>query len=289
MILKKLVIHNLASIPDATIDFEAAPLSNSDVYLISGEVGSGKSTILDAICLALYGDTPRFKRAKNTSKEDVEEDVKAYSPKQILRRGTNECYAQLTFIGNNGTTYEAKWGASRPRTKLSDYHKLNNLDTGIEISKKTDVAEEIAIAVGLDFDQFCRTTMLAQGEFTRFLAGNDNDKADILEKITDSGIFAEIGKKIFENFRKKEDSYKQIRRDIDAIPVMSDDELNTAKTQLAELSEKVKTFAAKKKKVEEKRNWLVDDKGIADKVAEATLKLAEAQAKAESDSINEAA
>ena len=294
MILKKLVIHNLASIPDATIDFEAAPLSNSDVYLISGEVGSGKSTILDAICLALYGDTPRFKRAKNTSKEDVEEDVKAYSPKQILRRGTGSCYARLSFEGNNGTSYEAEWSVARahenPNGKLQNVKRyLRNLGNGNIVERVGEVEKEIAIAVGLDFDQFCRTTMLAQGEFTRFLAGNDNDKADILEKITNSGIFAEIGKKIFENFRKKEDSYKQIRRDIDAIPVMSDDELNTAKTQLAELSEKVKTFAAEKKKVEEKRNWLVDDKGIADIVAEATLKLAEAQANVESDSIKEAA
>ena len=289
MILKKLVIHNLASIPDATIDFEAAPLSNSDVYLISGEVGSGKSTILDAICLALYGDTPRFKRAKKTSTEDVEEDVKAYSPKQILRRGTNECYAQLTFIGNNGTTYEAKWGASRPRTKLSDYHKLTNLDNGNEINKKKEVAEEIAIAVGLDFDQFCRTTMLAQGEFTRFLAGNDNDKADILEKITDSGIFAEIGKKIYNIFSDKQKAYDDIQKEIDNAHVMSEEELAAANAQLVELTEKNKTFAAEREAIEAKRKWLVDDKDIEDKVTEAKSKHAEAQAKAESDSIKAAA
>lgn len=60
MKIRKLTIHNIASIEDAVIDFDSKPLSDCDVFLITGKTGAGKSTILDAVCLALYGDTPRL-------------------------------------------------------------------------------------------------------------------------------------------------------------------------------------------------------------------------------------
>lgn len=186
MRIQKLIIHNIASIEDAEINFEAQPLSNSDVFLITGKTGAGKSTILDAICLALYNDTPRL---SNTSMEGETRDehgtgksIQMDDVRQLMRRNKAEASVTLYFTGNNGVHYESKWSLARARQRVDgtlqdSKWQLTNLDTGIVFDRKREVGNEIANAVGLDFSQFCRTTMLAQGEFTRFLNSKDEEKS----------------------------------------------------------------------------------------------------------------
>lgn len=79
MKLQKLTLKNLASIEDAVIDFENGPLSEESLFLICGETGAGKTTILDAICLALYNDTPRMDRAASERYKDA---TQAFSGKR---------------------------------------------------------------------------------------------------------------------------------------------------------------------------------------------------------------
>ena len=120
MKLQKLTIHNIASIEDATIDFEAQPLANSEVFLITGKTGSGKSTILDAICLALFADTPRLDGTKmQGDTKDGNADVTIKDPRQLMRRNTGEAFVSLTFTGSNGIHYEATWGIARAYKKAT--------------------------------------------------------------------------------------------------------------------------------------------------------------------------
>ena len=202
MKLQKLVIHNIASIEDATIDFEAQPLADSEVFLITGKTGSGKSTILDAICLALFADTPRLDGTKMQGEtKDGEANVTIKDPRQLMRRNTGEAFVSLTFMGSNGVHYEAKWSVARARRMpngniQSKSWQLTNLDTGFTINRDKEINAEIQQAIGLDFSHFCRTTLLAQGEFTRFLNSKDDEKAAILEKITGVDIYSKIGKKV---------------------------------------------------------------------------------------------
>lgn len=114
MKLQKLTIKNLASIEDAVIDFENGPLSEESLFLICGETGAGKTTLLDAICLALYNETPRMERAENEKYRDVgqmfsskKEDVAINDSRQLMRRNTNEAWTELEFIGSNEIPYTA--------------------------------------------------------------------------------------------------------------------------------------------------------------------------------------
>ena len=113
MYLQTLSIHNIASIEDAMIDFQAEPLNDSEVFLITGKTGAGKSTILDAICLALYADTPRLDGTKmQGNTEDGDKTVKVDDPRQLMRRNTGRASVMLTFTGNNGTPYRATWAVA---------------------------------------------------------------------------------------------------------------------------------------------------------------------------------
>ena len=141
MKLQKLTIHNIASIEDATIDFDAQPLTDSEVFLITGKTGAGKSTILDAICLALYADTPRLDATKMQGDTmDGEKTVRIDDPRQLMRRNTGEAFVRLTFVGSNGLHYEATWSVARARNKATGNLKskewqLRNLDTHVSFAE----------------------------------------------------------------------------------------------------------------------------------------------------------
>lgn len=242
MKIRKLTIHNIASIGDATIDFTSAPLNDAALFLITGDTGAGKSIILDSICLALYGSTPRL---EGTSMQgDVSEGknkIKINDPRQLLRRGTGEGWTELEFIGGDGEAYTARWSVARAHTKA--YGKLQaadrlltRLSDGYSLEKKKEIDAEIVRITGLDFEQFCRTTMLAQGEFTRFLNSNDKDKATILEKLTGVDIYSRIGRQIFNATKLAENDYELAKAKLENITLLSDDELSALQARVAELT-----------------------------------------------------
>lgn len=248
MKLLKLTIHNMASVGDATIDFTQSPLSDSEVFLISGKTGAGKSTILDCICLPLYGTAPRFKNTKingATLDGTANDAISVNDPRQILRRNTGEGYAELEFTGNNGIHYIARWGAQRSRKKIEGKLQkknwtLENIDKKVSFTKDADIQQEISDAVGLDFNQFCRTVMLAQGDFTRFLNSNDNDKSEILSKITGTEIYSKIGIKIFERFKEEENIYNTLKLKIEGVSILEEDEITEKKEALSQLEKENK-------------------------------------------------
>lgn len=251
MKLKKLTIHNLASIADAEIDFDAEPLKSSPLFLLCGETGAGKTTILDAICLALYGHTPRYD--DNAKEKSIEVSGLAYNDTlQLVRHGEGEARVKLLFCGNDGVEYEATWGvdaykrttakgaAKGSMNSASEYRVWKSKTTGLttdfaksdgmpgEISvtdpsdptskRKTRVSKPlhatIAAAIGLDFTQFTRTTMLAQGQFTKFMLCEDAEKAEILEKLTDTSRFSALGQRIASVFEEKKQRVSMLASEI---------------------------------------------------------------------------
>ena len=260
MKLKKLELWNIASIEEAQIDFGAAPLSESDVFLISGKTGAGKSTVLDAVCLALYGNTPRF---INTLIEGNQENdnIKLKDPRQILRRNTGEGRVVLEFTGNNGREYQSVWTVRRARGKATGNLQkaewtLRCLDNNTLLKRVGDIQGEISDAVGLDFTQFCRTAMLAQGEFAKFLNSRDDEKAAILERITGTNIYTRIGSMIYEICAEKEYAWKEARSKIEGINLLDDEQVSKIKEEIKALGDEALAKENALKTCEAKIHWL---------------------------------
>ncbi|MCH4183201.1 MAG: AAA family ATPase [Prevotella sp.] len=275
MKLQKLTIHNIASIEDAMIDFESSPLSDSEVFLITGKTGAGKSTILDAICLALFAETPRMENTlMQGDTQDADKTVKINDPRQLMRRNTGEAFARLTFTGSNGVHYEAEWSVARARKKPSGNLQkkvwtLTNLDKQQILSKDHEIEVEIRQAIGLDFNQFCRTTMLAQGEFTRFLNSKDDEKAAILEKITGVDIYSQIGKKVYDITTEKKEAWDKAVQKAGSIHLLTEEELKGLQDELRGLSDRIERNKEEKKTAEKKRDWIVEESSLTQKLKEA--------------------
>lgn len=272
MKFQKLTIHNIASIKDAEINFEETPLSDSDVFLITGKTGSGKSTILDAICLALYNNTPRLASNLMEGKDGSNDnDMKLKDPRQMMRRNTGEAKVKLTFTGNNGKHYEAEWEVHRADQKpdgnlQSKTWKLTDIDAKLTINKDREIEAEIKAAIGLDFKQFTRTTLLAQGEFTKFLNSKDDEKAAILEKITGATEYSEIGKKVFNITKAKESIMEKAQMAIAGIVTLTVDQIQEKNEEIAQLDNQYQTMGQEIESDTKKKNWIEKDNELAKKV-----------------------
>ena len=112
MKFKRLEIKNIASIKHAVVDFDKDPIKSARLFLINGPTGSGKSVIFDSICLALFRTAPRLENLGNRLVEDSMSDdgtMRLSSPISFVRRGVSDASVTLTFEGNNGHIYEARW------------------------------------------------------------------------------------------------------------------------------------------------------------------------------------
>jgi len=210
---------NLASLAgEFEVDFEREPLASSGLFAISGPTGAGKSTLLDALCLALYDATPRLLRARAGNQvPDVGADtVQAHDRRTLLRRGAAEGHAEVDFIGNDGIAYRARWSVRRSYNKASgalqgvnmSLHKLPELaPLG---NTKTETLLEIEKRIGLSFEQFTRSVLLAQNEFSAFLRTDDNERGELLETLTGSAVYSEISRRAFERWRLEQEAMRRL-------------------------------------------------------------------------------
>lgn len=212
MKLKKLHIENVASISSCDIDFEND--IKDGVFLITGETGTGKTTILDAICLALYGRTPRLSNSPASEQYDANSNLlglRTNHCEQLLRHGTKEARVTLSFVGNDGHDYTASWSISLVRHRSVDEEGNPTYGVGQpnqQIKKvgndKTNYAKQVQSLVGVDFNNFCKTVLLAQGDFANFLKTDAKQKSILLESITKDTRFSDVGKMIFTIKSEKE-------------------------------------------------------------------------------------
>lgn len=258
MKLKKLIIKNIASIEDAVLNFDAAPLGDARIFLIGGDTGSGKSTILDAICLALYDDTPRLNQANHKKNDYGNDNISARDTRNLMRHGAKEAMAQLLFEGDDGKMYDAVWSARRTKNFTLDNTKRSLAVDGRPVDKK-EIETVILKAVGLDFKQFCRVTMLAQGQFTQFLKSDENKKAEILEKMTKTERYSEIGKTVFQMCKEAQNAYELEKSKSEGVQLLSEEEKGELVKKLSRDREEVVKCNIANDQFAEKKKWLEDD------------------------------
>lgn len=240
--------ENLASLADPfEIDLTAEPLFGAGLFAITGETGAGKSTLLDAVCLALYGRFPRIvAEGGNEALPDVAGDLlTARDPRSILRRGAALGHAEVDFVGVDGARYRARWQVARARGKAAGRLQkvsrlLHRLAENGEIAttladKVTEVDDEVRRLTDLTFEQFRRTVLLAQGDFDAFLRSDDRDRADLLEKITGTEIYARLSARTFERTRDRRDAVEALRLRRAEIGLLSEEDRAERLTRRAEI------------------------------------------------------
>lgn len=265
MKLLKLEIHNIASIEDAVIDFANGPLAEESRFLIAGPTGSGKSTLLDAICLALFNMTPRL-AIQNSERFSFEnnnnpQEISITDTRNLMRNGSTECWSNVTFIDNNGETLIAKWYCQRAHKKIDgkiqDSKRSIETENGTMLStRSSEINKIIAERIGLTFDQFCRTSMLAQGEFTKFLKANEKEKAEILEKLTGTNIYSEISSKIYEITKEKESKVKELEAKTSGITLLTEEELKQIGETIAKLNTETAALGKREITLTKQLQWL---------------------------------
>lgn len=217
--------ENLASLARPfELNLTTEPLASAGLFAITGETGSGKSTILDALCLALYGEYPRVAISRQENAPDPSgKEISISDGRAILRRGAAGGFAEVDFLGHDGVGYRVRWSVARARGKANGrlqgvQRSLRRLDDDSAVAEGiTAVLNEVETRTDLTFAQFRRTVLLAQGDFDAFLLSEERDRADLLEKVTGTEIYGSISMQVrqgTDQLRREMQALEQRRLDI---------------------------------------------------------------------------
>ncbi|MBH0058837.1 AAA family ATPase [Pseudoalteromonas sp. SWXJZ94C] len=253
-------IHNLASIVDAEIDFTQAPLKDAGLFAITGDTGAGKSTFLDAICLALYTKTARLRGDKGNLIEFNGDSIKLNDARNLLRRGTWEGYAEVDFLGQDKLLYRARYTIARTHKKVTGKlktpeHTLVTLPDETLIADKSQTIKEVESKIGLNFEQFSRAVLLAQHEFAAFLKATGDERAQLLECLTGTDKFSRIGQRVFERNKEIKDKFELLKASLASYTLLSEDELIEKQVTLEELKELIQITKKSLTSTEQDLNW----------------------------------
>ena len=230
-------LKNLNSLKgEWSVSFDEEPLKSSGLFAITGPTGSGKSTILDAIMLALYGETPRLGNISNTS-------ISANGG--IVTLNCRDAMAEVDYEVN-GVKYRSNWSVSYTKSgNVNQPKMILSCLPGDDIiaERKREVVEKNEEVIGLDADQFTKSMLLSQGEFMEFLQANADDRAALLEQITGNWIFREIGKMVYERYSSLNNEIKILESELKGIEIL------TAK-EIANLGKKIKKLEREAKSVQ---------------------------------------
>ena len=247
----KLKLKNLNSFREPVeIDFENPLLNDASLVAITGPTGSGKTTLLDAICVALYGKTPR-----------LSENKKNQNRKHLISHGESEGFAEVLFMAN-GTRYLATWTAKQtgsPNVQLlyandgkliSDKLSAHGKSLG---SSQNTVSEEVESILGLDFDAFRRSVLLAQGEFAAFLKASNEDRRTILEATAGVSIYDILKQALNDKVNEVDATYAEVIKELEGIPKVSREQVVEAEKELDRLQKSTEGVLREIQEIQEEK------------------------------------
>lgn len=273
----QLEILNLASLDKQggeVINFEEGALGESTIFSIVGPTGSGKSTLLDAICLALYNRAPRYPRKKGDKNQSIEifgaadaSESNRLAPtdsRNILTRGKKEGYSKLTFLANNGSIYRAEWHVRFQRVRYENaktaLYKITG--NGEEITEEAADWNELPNIIGLDYDQFLRTVLIAQGSFANFLTAKENERYELLEKLIGcEETYTNIATEIKKAKDQATDAYNQMAASVEAVKqnLLNDEELAQLKEEIDRLEKAEKELDSQLQAISKDLQWFEEN------------------------------
>ena len=261
MKLLNLKFKNINSLSGSwEIDFAKPEFTVNGIFAITGKTGAGKSSILDAITLALYGKTPRVNITGQNN--------------DVMTRGASDCYAEIMFeIG--GKKWKSAWKQERTRTgTLKPVNRLIADETNkILADKVSNCDSKIVEILGLTFQQFTKVIMLTQGSFAAFLQADSRDKGELLEQITGTDIYGEISRKVFERNKAEKEKLEKILIEIGANRILTEDEIETLHREIEEITTQKIQIDSDLQKLEAAKRWLADLENLHKQIAEARQKM----------------
>jgi exonuclease SbcC len=238
--------ENIASLAGAfELSLAEGPLAHIGLFSITGPTGAGKSTLLDAMCLALFDNTPRLASHASTVLVGRDGDdttrLRAGDPRSLVRKGAGFGFAEVDYEGRDGKRYRARWEARRARSQPSGKFQNQNV-TLREIASdavlggtKTETLAEIARTLGLSFEQFGRAALLAQGAFAAFLQEKGEKRAELLEQMTGTEIYQRISKAAHEKAVSVKAALAELERAAAGVVVLDDEARESLRHRIADL------------------------------------------------------
>ncbi len=249
---------NLASLAGPfELDLRQGPLGEAHLFVITGPVGSGKSTLLDALSVALFHQAPRLAEAGKAKLDDLPAD----DARNLLRRGASEAFAEVDFQADDGRSYRARWEVRRARKKAKGTIQkpsctLHCLETGESLGGGVnETRTEICRVLGLDFNQFQRAVLLAQGEFSSFLKTDSNARSALLERMTGTELYGRVSKAAYDRAKVESERAACVQREIDALETVPWEELVGLQDRLEEIEKEANEQEALIRVLEREKDW----------------------------------
>ena len=251
MRIEHIRLHNLNSLVGTwEIDLTAPAYRDDNLYAITGPTGAGKTTILDAICLALYGRTPRLARINKSTND-------------IMSRHTGTCFTEAT-IAVHGRRYRCYWSQHRARRRAdgelqNPKHEIADATSGqlLASSLKTTAAT-IEQLTGMDYSRFTRAMLLAQGEFAAYLQATPDERAPLLEQITGTAIYSQLSIRAHENYKAARDTLSILQAETAGITLLTADETATLEAERDTARHAAATLATTQQQTAAALAWLAD-------------------------------
>lgn len=255
MRIKQIRFKNLNSLNgEWTIDLSDPAYASDGIFAIVGPTGAGKTTILDAICLALYGRTPRLNKVTKSTNE-------------IMSQHTGECFAEVVFETQSGS-FRCHWSQQKAKKKPDGELQAPKQEIADAVSgtilntKLKEVADQIEAVTGLDFDRFTRSILLAQGGFDTFLKADPDKRSPILEQITGTEIYSEISIKVHEKQRAEKVKLDRLNSENQGIVILSAEEVKEIEEVIGAKRKAEQALAEKMKETRTALNWLNEIAGL---------------------------